>query len=75
MVEIEEAKATKATKAAKEAFGMSPGTMDQLASTRVVSQQEQEIEKKVYDDLTKQGIDNMTETGYKGSDFVSTAFE
>ena len=71
VVEMEEVEATVAT----EAFGMSPGTMDQLSSTRVVSQQEQEVEKKLYDDLTKQGIANMTETGYKGSDFVSTAFE
>uniref|UniRef100_A0A6C0KMV8 Uncharacterized protein n=1 Tax=viral metagenome TaxID=1070528 RepID=A0A6C0KMV8_9ZZZZ len=74
VVEMEEVEATVAT-VATEAFGMSPGTMDQLSSTRVVSQQEQEVEKKLYDDLTKQGIANMTETGYKGSDFASTAFE
>jgi len=74
VVEMEELEATVATEET-EAFGMSPGTMDQLSSTRVVSQQEQEVEKKLYDDLTKQGIANMTETGYKGSDFVSTAFE
>jgi len=77
VVEMEEVEAKVAIEAteATEAFGMSPGTMDQLSSTRVVSQQEQEVEKKVYDDLTKQGIANMTETGYKGSDFASTAFE
>jgi hypothetical protein len=64
-----------ATQKAKEAFGMSPGTMDQLASTRVVSKKEQELENTIYDNLTRQGIDNMTETGYQGTDYASTAFE
>jgi len=58
-----------------EAFGMSPGVMDQLASTRVVSKKEQEIDDRVYDNLTRQGIINMTESGYNGSDYASTASE
>jgi hypothetical protein len=59
--------------ASTESFGMSPGTMDQLASTRVVSKREQDIDQQIYDNLTRQGIINMTESGYKGSDFASTA--
>ncbi len=59
--------------ASTEAFGMSPGTMDQLASTRVVSQREQDIDDEIYNNLTRQGIINMTESGYKDSDFASTA--
>jgi hypothetical protein len=58
--------------ASTEAFGMSPGTMDQLASTRVVSQREQDIDDEIYNNLTRQGIINMTESGYKGTDFAST---
>lgn len=58
--------------ASTEAFGMSPGTMDQLASTRVVSQREEDIDEHIYDNLTRQGIINMTESGYKGTDFTST---
>ena len=54
--------------ASSEAFGMSPGVMDQLSSTRVVSKREEDV-----DNLTRQGIINMTESGYKGSDFASTA--
>lgn len=53
-------------------FGMSPGTMDQLASTRVVSEQDQIIDDKIYDNLTQQGIANMTESGYDDRDFDST---
>ena len=59
--------------ASTEAFGMSPGVMDQLSSTRVVSKQEQDIDDQIYDNLTRQGIINMTESGYKGSEFASTA--
>jgi hypothetical protein len=54
-------------------FGMSPGVMDQLSSTRVVSEQEQSIDDKIYNNLTKQGIINMTESGYGDSDFGATA--
>ena len=55
-----------------EYFGATqPGVYDQLASTRVISKRQQEIENKIYDNLTKQGIINMTETGYKGSDYAS----
>ncbi len=61
--------------ASTEAFGMSPGTMDQLASTRVVSQREQDIDDEIYNNLTRQGIINMTESGYKDSDFASTALD
>jgi hypothetical protein len=50
-------------------FGMSPGVMDQLASTRVESNQELAVEDKIYNDLTRQGIINMMETGYGDSDF------
>jgi hypothetical protein len=50
--------------ASSEAFGMSPGTMDQLSSTRVVSKRDQEIEDTLYNNLTEQGIINMTESGY-----------
>jgi hypothetical protein len=39
--------------ASTEAFGMSPGTMDQLASTRVVSKKDQEIDDKIYANLTR----------------------
>jgi hypothetical protein len=58
-----------------EGFWTSPGVMDQLESTRVASKKEQEMENTLYDNLTAQGIINMTETGYKGSDFASTAME
>lgn len=57
--------------ASTEAFGMSPGTMDQLSSTRVVSKKEEDIDDEIYDNLTRQGIINMTESGYKGSDYAS----
>ena len=50
--------------ASSEAFGMSPGTMDQLSSTRVISKRDQEIEDRLYNNLTEQGIINMTESGY-----------
>ena len=46
--------------------------MDQLSSTRVVSRREQDIDDTINDNLTRQGIINMTESGYKGSDFAST---
>ena len=59
--------------ASSEAFGMSPGVMDQLSSTRVVSKREEDVDDRIYDNLTRQGIINMTESGYKGSDFASTA--
>jgi hypothetical protein len=58
--------------ASSEAFGMSPGVMDQLSSTRVVSKREQDVDDQIYDNLTRQGIINMTESGYKGSDYAST---
>jgi hypothetical protein len=45
-----------------EAFGMSPGVIDQLNSTRVISQREYDIDKHLYDNLTRQGIINMTES-------------
>jgi hypothetical protein len=54
--------------ASSEAFGMSPGTMDQLSSTRVVSRQEQDIDDAIQANLTRQGIINMTESGYKDSE-------
>lgn len=57
--------------ASTEAFGMSPGVMDQLASTRVISDQEQELDDQLYINLTKQGIMNMTESGYKGTEYAS----
>jgi len=50
--------------ASSEAFGMSPGVMDQLSSTRVISKREQEIDNHLYNNLTEQGIINMTESGY-----------
>ena len=50
--------------ASSEAFGMSPGTMDQLSSTRVISKSDQAIEDQLYNNLTEQGIINMTESGY-----------
>ena len=50
--------------ASSEAFGMSPGTMDQLSSTRVISKRDQAIEDQLYNNLTEQGIINMTESGY-----------
>ena len=45
--------------------------MDQLASTRVVSRKEEEIEDQLYDNLTLQGIINMTESGYNDTDYAS----
>jgi hypothetical protein len=57
--------------ASTEAFGMSPGTMDQLDSTRVVSEKEQKIDEHIYNNLTRQGIMNMTESGYNGSEYAS----
>lgn len=57
--------------ASTEAFGMSPGTMDQLSSTRVTSRKEDEIEDQIYDNLTLQGIINMTESGYNDTDYAS----
>ncbi len=58
--------------ASTEAFGMSPGVMDQLSSTRVVSKREQDIDDEIYNNLTRQGIINMTESGYNGTDYAST---
>ena len=57
--------------ASTEAFGMAPGVMDQLSSTRVVGKKEQEVDDEIYDNLTRQGIINMTESVYKGSDYAS----
>jgi len=57
--------------ASTEAFGMSPGTMDQLSSTRVVTKQDEEIDEHIYNNLTRQGIINMTESGYKGGEYAS----
>jgi hypothetical protein len=54
-----------------EAFDNS-GALAQLASTRVVSQREEDIDDEIYDNLTRQGIINMTESGYKGTDYAST---
>jgi hypothetical protein len=56
--------------ASTEAFGMSPGTMDQLSSTRVVTEREHKIHENIYDNLTRQGIINMTESGYKGGQYA-----
>ena len=61
-------------KTTTETFGMSPGTMDQLASTRVVSRKEEDIDEQLYNNLTKQGIINMTESGYNDSTYGSTMF-
>jgi hypothetical protein len=55
--------------ASSEAFGMSPGVMDQLSSTRVISKRDQEIEDSLYNNLTKQGIINMTESGYNNTEY------
>jgi hypothetical protein len=48
------------------------GALTQLASTRVVSQREEDIDDEIQNNLTRQGIINMTESGYKGSDYAST---
>jgi hypothetical protein len=61
-------------KTTTETFGMSPGTMDQLASTRVVSRKEEDIDEHIYNNLTKKGIISMTESGYNDSDYGSTMF-
>jgi len=50
-----------------EAFGMSPGTMDQLSSTRVSNDDVDDI---INDNLTKQGIINMTESGYNDTEYA-----
>ena len=57
--------------ASNEAFD-STGALTQLESTRVVSQREEDIDEHLYDNLTRQGIMNMTESGYKGTDYAST---
>jgi hypothetical protein len=56
--------------ASTEAFDNS-GALQQLNSTRVVSRQEEEVDDEIQDNLTRQGIINMTESGYKGSDYAS----
>lgn len=56
--------------ASTEAFDNS-GALQQLQSTRVVSKREEDIDDEIYDNLTRQGIMNMTESGYKGSDYAS----
>jgi len=50
-----------------EAFGMSPGTMDQLSSTRV---SDVDVDDIINDNLTKQGIINMTESGYDNTEYA-----
>jgi len=55
--------------ASSEAFDNS-GALQQLDSTRVVSRREQEIDDEIQDNLTRQGIINMTESGYKDSDYA-----
>lgn len=57
--------------ASTEAFD-STGALTQLESTRVVSKREQDIDDEIYNNLTRQGIINMTESGYNGSDYAST---
>jgi hypothetical protein len=46
----------------KENFGMSPGTMQQLESTRVQSPEEQRIQSRVNNDLVQRDIYDMTES-------------
>lgn len=58
--------------ASTEAFD-NTGAMTQLESTRVVSKKEQDMDDKIYDNLTRQGIINMTESGYNGTDYASTS--
>jgi hypothetical protein len=60
--------------ASTEAFDDS-GALTQLATTRVVSDREQAEDDEIYDNLTRQGIMNMTESGYKGTDFGNVAYE
>lgn len=60
--------------ASTEAFD-NTGALTQLATTRVVSDREEELDNKIYDNLTRQGIINMTESGYKGTDFANVADE
>ena len=48
------------------------GALTQLASTRVVSQREEDIDDEIQNNLTRQGIINMTESGYNGTDYAST---
>lgn len=71
-------------------FGMSPGVMDQLASTRAppvgnvymtynpsnelsftrtTNKVDQEVDDLIQRNLTKQGIQEMTESGYKENNF------
>lgn len=47
------------------------GALTQLASTRVVSEREDTIDKEIQNNLIRQGIMNMTESGYKGTDYAS----
>jgi hypothetical protein len=49
--------------------------MTQLESTRVVSKREEDIDDEIQDNLTRQGIYNMTESGYKGSDYASAGYD
>lgn len=48
------------------------GALTQLSSTRVVSKREQDVDDEIQNNLTRQGIMNMTESGYNGSDYAST---
>ena len=47
---------------------MSPGTMDQLSSTRVSDVDD--VDDIINDNLTRQGIINMTESGYDNTDYA-----
>lgn len=47
------------------------GALTQLDSTRVISKREHDIHDRIYDNLTRQGIINMTESGYKSSDYAN----
>lgn len=59
--------------ASTEAFD-NTGALTQLNSTRVVSEREQDINQHLYDNLTRQGIMNMTESGYKNYDSASSIY-
>jgi len=63
----------------KEHFGTSPGTMDQLSSTRapfvnppkdVNARPDQDLEDQLQKNLTKKALMDMTESGTYQSDFA-----
>jgi len=56
-----------------EGFFNNTGALSQLASTRVKSERDDNIDEHLYNNLTRKGIMDMTESGYKATEFVTTS--